>query len=143
MLADSRELFYSVNAGETWLSLDLKDRSAGVNNLAPPIVMLDANTFYIGTQSGVHRTTDAGKSWDQFNTGLAGTTVMYLFALNDKLYALTMNGFVISMDGGASWMPLFKSVDVNTNKVAEFGGHLYAKGINGTTSNFSIFNTGP
>ena len=141
MLADSRELFYSVNAGETWLSLDLKDRSAGVNNLAPPIVMLDANTFYIGTQSGVHRTTDAGKSWDQFNTGLAGTTVMYLFALNDKLYALTMNGFAISTDGGASWMPLAKSVDVNTNKVAEFGGHLYAKGINGTTPQILRFST--
>ena len=56
MLAHPRELFYSVNAGETWTSLDLKDRSAGINNIAPPIVMLDADTFYRGSQTGVHRT---------------------------------------------------------------------------------------
>ena len=130
MLADSRELFHSVNAGETWTSLDLKDKSPGVNTVAPPIVMLDANTFYVGTQSGVHRTTDAGESWDQFNTGLAGATVMHLFVLSGKLHAGTMNGFVTSTDGGESWIPLPKGIGDNAIKVAEFGGNLYAKDIN-------------
>ena len=65
MVADPKELFYSVNAGETWTSLDLKGMSTTLTtNIAPPIIMLDANTFYIGTQSGVSRTADAGKSWD-------------------------------------------------------------------------------
>ena len=139
MLADSGELFYSVNAGETWTSLDLKDGSPGLNNIAPPIVMLDADTFYRGGQSGVHRTTDAGKSWDQFNTGIANTTVIHLFVLNGKLYAFTMNGLVASADGGESWMPLFKSIDFNTNKMAEFGGNLYGKGINGPTPQILLF----
>ena len=130
MLADSRELFHSVNAGETWTSLDLKDKSPGVNTVAPPIVMLDANTFYIGTQSGVHRTTDAGKSWDQLNTGLAGTTVIHLFLLSGKLHAGTMNGLVTSKDGGESWIPLSKGVGDKAIKMAEFGGNLYAKDIN-------------
>ena len=103
MVADSQELFYSVNAGETWTSVDLKNRAA-TDNIAPPIVMLDANTFYRGTQSGLLRTTDAGKSWREFNTGLAGTTVMKLFAINGKLYALSMNGLVTSTDGGESWI---------------------------------------
>ena len=141
MLADSGELFYSVNAGETWTSLDLKDSSPGLNNIAPPIVMLDADTFYRGSQSGVHRTTDAGKSWDQFNTGIANTTVMHLFVLNGKLYAFTMHGLVASADAGESWMPLSKSIDLNTNKMAEFGGNLYAKGINGTTPQILLFST--
>ncbi len=103
MVADAQELFYSVNAGETWTSVDLKNRMA-TDNIAPPIVMLDANTFYRGTQSGLLRTTDAGKSWREFNTGLAGTTVMKLFAINGKLYALSMNGLVTSTDGGESWI---------------------------------------
>ena len=105
MVADSQELFYSVNAGETWTAVDLKNRVA-TDKIAPPIVMLDADTFYRGTQSGLLRTTDAGKSWREFNTGLAGTTVMELFAINGKLYAGSMNGFVTSTNGGESWIPL-------------------------------------
>ena len=103
MVADSQELFYSVNAGETWTAVDLKNRSA-TDKIAPPIVMLDANTFYRGTQSGLLRTTDAGESWREFNTGLAGATVMDLFAINGVLYAGSMNGFVTSTDGGESWL---------------------------------------
>ena len=103
MVADSQELFYSVNAGETWTAVDLKNRVA-TDKIAPPIVMLDANTFYRGTQSGLLRTTDAGGSWREFNTGLAGATVMDLFAINGVLYAGSMNGFVTSTDGGESWI---------------------------------------
>ena len=103
MVADSQELFYSLNAGETWTAVDLKNRVA-TDKIAPPIVMLDANTFYRGTQSGLLRTTDAGESWREFNTGLAGATVMDLFAINGKLYAGSMNGFVTSTDGGESWI---------------------------------------
>jgi len=104
MVADSQELFYSVNAGETWTAVDLKNRVA-TDRIAPPIVMLDANTFYRGTQSGLLRTTNAGESWREFNTGLAGATVMDLFAINGKLYAGSMNGFVTSTNGGESWIP--------------------------------------
>ena len=141
MLADSKELFYSVNAGETWTSLDLKDRSPEVSNIAPPIVMLDANTFYRGSQSGVYRTNDAGKSWDQFNTGLAGAMVRHLYALNSKLYAFTMDGFVTSTDGGESWVPLSNGPGTNASKVAEFDGNLYAKSMNDMTPQIYRFST--
>ena len=113
MVAEPKELFYSVNAGETWTALDIKGMSTVETNIAPPIVMLDANTFYIGTQTGASRTDDAGKSWKAFNTGLADTAVMKLFALNGKLYAMSMNGFDTSTDGGESWTPF--NVD-NANK---------------------------
>ena len=141
MLAISKELFYSVNAGETWTSLDLKDRSAGINDIAPPIVMLDANTFYRGSQFGVYRTNDAGKSWDQFNAGLAGTTVMHLFTLNSKLYAFTMDGLAISTDGGESWGPLSRGIGTDASKVAEFDGNFYARGMNNMTPQIRHFST--
>ena len=113
MVADPEELFYSVNAGETWTSLALKKGMSTTTNIAPPIIMLDANNFYIGTQSGVLRTADAGKSWDQLNTGLAGSTVTGLFAINGKLYAMSMvNGFVTSIDRGETWAPFNPTGDV-------------------------------
>ena len=113
MVADPEELFYSVNAGETWTSLALKKGMSTTTNIAPPVIMLDANTFYIGTQSGVLHTADAGKSWDQLNTGLAGSTVTGLFAINGKLYAMSMmNGFVTSIDRGESWAPFNPIGDV-------------------------------
>ena len=113
MVADPEELFYSVNAGETWTSLALEKGMSTTTNIAPPVIMLDANTFYIGTQSGVLRTADAGKSWDQLNTGLAGSTVTGLFAINGKLYAMSMlNGFVTSIDRGESWAPFNPIGDV-------------------------------
>ena len=104
MVVDSQELFYSLNAGETWTAVELKNTHT-TDRIAPPIAMLDANTFYRGTQSGLLRTIDAGKSWHEFNTGLAGATVMELFAINGKLYAGSMNNFVTSTDGGESWIP--------------------------------------
>ena len=119
MVADPEALFYSMNAGETWTSLDLKSWST-TTNIAPPIVMMDANTFYMGTQSGVVRTADAGKSWNQFNTGLADATVMKLFAINGKLYALSMNDFVTSTDGGESWTPF--TADTPTRKTRGMSG---------------------
>ena len=125
MVADPKELFYSVNAGETWISLDLK-HSDSSNNIAPPVVMLDANTFYAGGPSGVYRTTDAGKSWDQFNAGLAGSAIVDLIAVNKRLYANAVNGFMTSSDGGDTWKPL--ALDTNGATVmAVSAGNLYAK----------------
>ena len=131
MLAHPRELFYSVNAGETWTSLDLKDRSAGMNNIAPPIVMLDPNTFYKGSQTGIYRTTDAGESWHQLNTGLAGTTVMDLFSVNGRLYTSGMDGLATSTDGGESWIPFTANASAMSgiSVFRKFDDVLYMKGM--------------
>ncbi|MDE0468098.1 MAG: sigma-70 family RNA polymerase sigma factor [Candidatus Poribacteria bacterium] len=110
MVVDANgELFYSINTGETWNSLDLKLGSD--YNIAPPVLMLDKNTFYRGVPPGVQRTTDAGKSWHQFNTGFVDTTVTTLITIKGKLYANSMTGFVTSIDGGESWTPLPSGID--------------------------------
>ena len=124
MLVDANgELFYSINTGETWNSLDLK---LGDYGIAPPVLMLDKNTFYRGVPPGVQRTTDGGESWHQFNTGLVDTTVTTLIALNGKLYANSMNGFVTSVDGGESWTPLPSDIDAGAI-IKAYDGVLYAK----------------
>ena len=125
MVVDANgELFYSINTGETWNSLDLKIGSD--YNIAPPMLMLDKNTFYRGVTPGVQRTTDAGKSWHQFNTGLVDTTVNTLIAINSKLYANSMTGFVTSVDGGESWTPLPGGIDHGVI-IKAFDGVLYVK----------------
>ena len=125
MVVDANgELFYSINTGETWNSLDLKIGSD--YNIAPPVLMLDKNTFYRGVPPGVQRTTDAGKSWHQFNTGFVDTTVTTLIAINGKLYANSMNGFVTSIDGGESWTPLPGGIDHGVITKA-FDDVLYVK----------------
>ena len=126
MLVDANgELFYSINTGETWNSLDLK---LGDYGIAPPVLMLDKNTFYRGVPPGVQRTTDGGESWHQFNTGLVDTTVTTLIIINGKLYANSMNGFVTSVDGGESWTPLPLPSDIGAGSIIKaYDGVLYAK----------------
>ena len=65
MVTDRQNQFYSIDTGETWFSLDLQATLYDQGH-AFPAVMLDANTFYIGTELGVHHTADGGKSWIQY-----------------------------------------------------------------------------
>ncbi len=102
LLADSKESFYSTNAGETWTSIDLKDMSK-TTNFAPPIVMMDDNTFFIGNQFGVTRTIDAGKSWQEFNIGITGATIRELYAINGQLYVSDLSELMTTTDGGKVW----------------------------------------
>ena len=125
MVVDANgELFHSINTGETWNSLDLKPGSG--YGIAPPILMLDKNTFYRGVPPGVQRTTDGGESWHQFNTGFVDTTVTTLIAVSGKLYANSMAGFVTSVDGGESWTPLPGGIDDGVF-IKAFDGVLYVK----------------
>ena len=125
MVVDANgELFHSINTGETWNFLDLKIGS--YYGSAPPVLMLNKNTFYRGVPPGVQRTTDGGKSWHQFNTGFVDTTVTTLIAVSGKLYANSMAGFVTSVDGGESWTPLPGGIDDGVF-IKAFDGVLYVK----------------
>ena len=126
MVTDGQHHYYSLDTGETWSSLDLPDTLYDQRNVVPAL-MLDAKTFYIGGATGVHRTTDGGESWHQFNTGIVSMDVTNLVAANGKLYAETADGIVSSTDGGESWTLLPIGVDAITD-IAEFDGSVYARG---------------
>ena len=128
IITDSQHQYYSMDTGETWTSLDLHDILDDRQHVVPSVVMLDANTFYIGSETGIHRTTDAGQSWHQFNTGLASRDVTDLVAANGKLYAKVTDGIVTSTDGGDSWAPLPIGGIDNITDLAAFDGSVYARG---------------
>ena len=121
------EFFYSMNTGESWTALDVKSSSA--YRVPPPVLMMDANSFYKGTPSGVQHTTDDGKSWHSLNTGIVGTPVQTLIAVKGKLYANSIDGFVCSTDGGESWAPLPGGLDHGVF-IEAFNDALYVKRAN-------------
>lgn len=127
MVTDAQHHYYSSDTGETWASLDLHHILDDPQHIVPPVVMLDANTFYIGGETGIHRTTDGGQSYQQFNTGLVSRDITDLVAANGKLYAKITDGIVRSTDRGESWALLPIGID-NITAIAEFDGNVYVKG---------------
>ena len=121
------EFFYSMNTGESWTALDVKGSLA--YRVPPPVLMMDANTFYKGTSGGVQHTIDGGTSWHGLNRGLVGTPVQTLIAVKGTLYANSIDGFVFSTDSGESWAPLPGGLDHGVF-IEAFDGALYVKRAN-------------
>ncbi len=117
------QLFYSMNTGETWTTLESRSGS----EIAVPLLIADTNIFYKGVPSGILRTTDGGESWHPFNTGFVGTPVMTLIAAKDRLYANSVtNRYVTSTDGGESWSLLPKDINPRV-LIAAFDDNMYIK----------------
>ena len=129
LVLDGGKSYYSSDAGETWLSLDLD-----IVNMtdAFAVVMSDANTFYTGGRFGIQRTTDAGKTWHPFSTGLVRTAVGNLVHANHALYATIWKELVVSFDGGESWSPVPRCPETLTS-LMKFNDMLYVKGVKGTS----------
>ena len=142
MLKGSSGVLLSYDGGETWIDPNPGPHTFGAFPVlsldentfyeAFPILGLDENTFY-GTESGrIKRSTDGGKTWHPFMTGMVNAYVPSLVALKNILYALTPEEMLKSADGGETW----ESVGLNTNentslkgtqaKVVTADGVLYA-----------------
>ena len=129
LVLDGGKSYYSSDAGETWVSLDLDTLNMADTFAA---VMSGANTFYTGGRFGIQRTTDAGKTWHPFNTGLVRTTVDNLVYANHALYATIWKELVVSFDGGESWAPVLRRPETLTN-LMKFNDMLYVKGVKETS----------
>jgi len=66
-------VFLSSNGGNAWtdISGDLPDGTVNAAAFDPN----DANTFYVGTDVGVFRTTDDGASWEAFDNGIPNVSI--------------------------------------------------------------------
>ena len=126
-VVDSADSYYSNDSGETWVTWNPDTSDVGV---VSTVVPLDARTLYKSGSSGIYRTTDAGKTWHQFNTGLVKTTVLNLVSTHKGLYANTGRVLVTSYDGGESWAPV-PGTSTTLTSVAKFNDVIYARGHSG------------
>ncbi len=127
----SKAEYYSGDAGENWTRIEHPDNVAYASDTA----LLNGNTFYRGGTQGIQRSTDAGKSWHQFNTGLVNTNVKHLNVINGVLFANTETGFVNSTDRGESWTPVLGHIGHLTH-IVEFDDELYVRAYAKGTSRY-------
>ena len=110
ILAQGFTRFRSRDGGQTWTDLGF-DLNPSILSAFPSAVV-NENTFYKTSATGIHRTTDAGESWHLFMDGMVGTRILDLVSVNNRLYAHTGGEIVQSTDGGESWKPV--PVDAKT-----------------------------
>ena len=124
LVLDDGDTYYSSNAGETWVTSEADFSNIGS---VSALVFSDADTFYRSEDSGIYRTSDAGKTWHPFNTGLVKTDVLNLVAIHNALYANMMHSLVTSSDGGESWTQVPGNSE-NLMWIVKFNDTLYARG---------------
>ncbi len=93
--------FRSRDRGRSWTHLGPNMNSFALTHF--PAVASDENTFYDLDGYGINRTTDAGESWHPFMSGIVGTDILDLVALNNRLYIRNRSGIFQSIDDGESW----------------------------------------
>ena len=94
----------STDRGGTWTKFGYDTNMYRIRNL--PAVAVNERVFYKTGPFGIHRTTDAGKTWVLFIDGMAGTRLKDLVVFNNTLYAHTGDGVYQSPDEGVSWKKL-------------------------------------
>ena len=128
---DDANSYYSNDAGDNWVTLDSSIPDIGDVSM---LVSSNANTFYRNGASGISRTTDAGKTWQPFSTGLVKTSVMGLVSVGNVLYANVEGTLLTSSNMGESWTAVPSSLGNITNLVAS-NGVLYVRGVDDKTPN--------
>ncbi len=93
--------FRSRDGGRSWTHLGSNMNSFILTHF--PAVASDENTFYNLDGYSINRTTDAGESWHPFISGIVGTDILDLVALNNRLYVRNRSGIFQSIDDGESW----------------------------------------
>ena len=116
----------SINCGNTWKSAEF----SGITPIQFSVncaVALDENTFYTGGITGIHRSTDGGKTWHRFNTRFecrVDNLVSFKTSPDSKtpkaLYATVAGSLVKSTDAGRSWTTVGIKLQKGTTEIPEY-----------------------
>jgi hypothetical protein len=100
---NSEGLWVSTNNGETWGNYRYLVGQG--NNIFSILVKDNNQTVYLGTRTGILKSTDGGFGYISVNNGIpANSWVRDLEAKNDgSIYAATTNGVFRSTNSGSSW----------------------------------------
>ena len=126
VVIDSDYQSYSINENGTWVLDNTTNVGHRIDKTSMP-VMLNPNTIYSTNTKGIYRTTDGGESWQEFNSGLTGVTILSLAAINDSLCAITPEGLITSTDDGESWTNSFLQGGGLTMSLKKSGSVLYLR----------------
>ena len=132
MVMGSGGALISYDHGKTWVDPG-RDRHTSGTSGAFPVVALDENNFYKTDYhpSEIIRSTDGGRSWHPFMSGLVNAHILNLVVVENVLYALTSTEMLKSADGGELWEAINlvdedSSLEGTKAKVATANGVLYA-----------------
>ena len=123
----------SIDCGNTWKSVE----SSGITPIQFSVncaVALDENTFYTGGITGIHRSTDGGKTWHRFNTrfecrvdNLVSFTTSPDSKMSNALYTTVAGSVVKSTDAGRSWTAIGIKLYHYTEVVPEYDAKVKGK----------------
>ena len=139
----------SCDSGNTWTSPEL----SGITPMQFSVrntVALNETTFYTAGSTGIHRSTDSGKTWHRFNTRFESRVDSLInFAADPArdtspaLYARVGPNLVKSTDEGHAWDTIniasetkkrqYKEAPPCIVQVVEADGGLYAKAVRNNT----------
>ena len=155
LLLMERGMARSNNGGITWLPPQLADSSPLMDSRSPAVVV-NTNTIYVGSNDGLYRSTDGGKSWNMVNITPDKDKGLIYNLIVDKGYDKVQNevptlygrlgvDVIKTADKGKSWKNVPVEISMSKphresfphiNHLVKFDGVIYAsvdyKGESGT-----------
>lgn len=91
-------VYRTTDNGDTWAL-------TGNARITKPVVFDVDGTAYVGSDSGVMRSSDAERmTWEWTDSTIAGSPIVALIVRNDTLFAgMQSHGVFMSVDGGVTW----------------------------------------
>lgn len=156
------DFWKSTNGGNNWTQLSNWYQESG----APPYMHADmhavafhpnnTNTFFVGNDGGIYKSSNGGASWTSLNNGLAITQFYYgaVHPSTSSYYGGCQDNGTIKTTGSSSWFEIFggdggaTEVDFSTpnNVYVEYVNFCFFKSTDGGASFFKAMNgipTGP
>jgi len=110
----SKGILKSTDGGQTFVpsnALAKKGEISGLTANAFTMDQSDTDVMYIGSGSGVHKTTDGAKTWTHILQGMRVGDVEVDPSQSDVVYAAGITGengrIIKSADGGSSWKDIY------------------------------------
>ena len=138
----------SNDAGNTWMPPQLPGTTPPMHSQHRPVAVVE-NAIYVGSQDGLHRSTDAGKSWDMIKITQDKTRRVFRSLIASKsskemqskpltLYGIVDVGFIVkTIDAGKTWKDVQIKIPMNSPvrqptpryiQIITSGNDIYAKG---------------
>ena len=76
-------------------------------------ILVEGESIYLATDSGIFISEDAGESWKRFESTGLGSDKINRILFRDNLYAATDNGVFIFNDNDKIWQALYKGMDAD------------------------------